>query len=91
MAFHPFLAFAFTLGHLLAISIQVAHFFAVKALLFLDEFQAFFICLPLHLCCIQLHRVIRARISVVGWLLAFACISCHVSQMPATPMFVGLC
>jgi hypothetical protein len=43
MAFLPFFAFAFTLGPL-AISIQVALFFTVKALLFLEELQAFFIC-----------------------------------------------
>jgi hypothetical protein len=91
MAFCPFFAFAFTLGPLLAISVQVARFFAVKPLLFLDEFQAFFVCQPLCLCCIQLHRVIGARISIIGWLLAFACVLGHISQTSATPMFLGLC
>jgi hypothetical protein len=45
VAFLPSFAFAFTLGPLFAIFIQVAIFLAIEAFSFLDEFQAFFMSL----------------------------------------------
>jgi hypothetical protein len=90
-SFHPWFAFAFGLGPFFTVCKHVAHLLAVEAFLFLNELLAFLICQPLYPCSIQFHWIIGVRVYIIGWLLAFASISSHISQISAALMLLGFC